>query len=107
MAGHVYVNTFGENDSKVFSTQENYHYQIMQSLTERGYAKVQGGVLKNEEKWMGPEGGFIVHVSLAKGGKAVFFMTRDEDTADRVAEALKLSVPGIALHPATPVDAPE
>lgn len=107
VAGRVYVNTFGENDSKVFSTQENYHYQIMQSLTERGYAKVQGSVLKDEEKWMGPEGGFIVHVSLAKGGKAVFFMTRDEVTADRVAEALKLSVPGIALHPATPVDAPE
>lgn len=54
MAGRVYVNTFGENDSKVFSTQENYHYQIMQALTERGYAKVQGGVLKGEEKWMGP-----------------------------------------------------
>jgi hypothetical protein len=107
VAGRIYVNTFGENDSKVFSTRENYHYQIMQSLTERGYAKVQGSVLKDEEKWMGLEGGFIVHVSLTKGGKAVFFMTRDEVTADRVAEALKLSVPGIALHPATPVDAPE
>lgn len=79
----------------------------MQALTERGYAKVQGSILKDEERWMGPEGGFIVHVSLAKGGKAVFFMTRDEATADRVAESLKLSVPGIALHPATLVDAPE
>lgn len=107
MAGRVYVNTFGENDSKVFSTQENYHYQIMQALTERGYAKVQGSILKGEERRMGPEGGFIVHVSLAKGGKAVFFMTQDEATADRVAESLKLSVPGIALHPATLVDAPE
>lgn len=107
MAGRVYVNTFGENDSKVFSTQENYHYQIMQALTERGYAKVEGGVLKGEEKWMGPEGGFIVHASLAKGGKAVFFMARDKATVDRVTEALRLSIPGITLHPAEPVSVPE
>jgi hypothetical protein len=106
VAGRVYVNTFGENDSKVFSTQENYHFQIMQALTERGYAKVQGGVLKGDEAWMGPEGGFIVHASLAKGGKAVFFMTRDQDTADRVIEALKISIVGITLHEPVKIDQP-
>lgn len=34
-------------------------------------------------------------------------MTRDEATADRVVEALKLSIPGITLHPAESVSVPE
>ena len=106
MAGTIYRNTFGEDNREVYATQRDYHFQIMQALTERGYAKVEGGNLRGKG-WMGEGGGFVVHASLKEGGKAVFFMTRDAETADKVTEAIKLSVPGIALHEKIKVSAPE
>lgn len=108
MAGTVYRNTFGEDGLVVFSTKQVYHAQIMQALTERGYASVKGDILNLKgETWLGEDGGYIVHASLKDGGKTIFLMTRDAKTADRVIEAVKLSVPGIALHEKIKVEPPQ
>lgn len=106
MASTVYRNTFGEDKKVVFSTKDNYHYQIMQALTERGYSPVTGDALKGDESWIGEDGGYLTHASLKDGGRAVFFMTRDKETADRVIEALKISIVGITLHDPIKVDRP-
>lgn len=101
----MYVITFGEDDQKIFSTKDNYHYDIMQALTERGYAKIQGGSLKGES-WIGKDGGYVVHADLAKGGKAIYFMTRDLMTASKVSEAVRLSKPGVSLHEPVKISSP-
>ena len=75
MAARIYVNTFGAKGERSFSTVEDYHFQVMQALTERGYIPVEGGVLAKGESWVGEDGGFVVHAKLKKGGKAVFFMS--------------------------------
>lgn len=107
MAGTVYRNTFGNEGRVVFSTQRNHHFQIMRALTERGYARVDGDTLKDQEGWLDGNEGWLVHVNLEGGGKGVFFMTQDADTSDRVTEALKKSFPGIELHPKEKVSSPE
>jgi hypothetical protein len=106
MAFVAYRNTFGKDGKVVFSSKDNYHYQIMQALKERGYTDVEGDILK-EGSWLGEDGGYIVHASLKEGGKAVFFMAQDAETADLVTEAVKLSIPGIVLHDKIKVDPPQ
>lgn len=107
MAVTVYVNTFGEDGERSFTTARDYHLQVMTALTQRGYAKVVGSLLEEGQSWMSPEGGYVIHAKLAKGGKAVFFMTQTEATADKVFEAVTLSIPGIHLEAPVPVLAPE
>lgn len=107
MAGMIYVNTFGTDGERSFSTVRDYHFQVMQALTERGYARVEGATLNKTQTWMGQEGGYIVHAKLAKGGKAVFFMAQTQETAEKVIEAVRLSIPGINLEGPVKVSAPE
>jgi len=106
MGSRIYVNTFGSKSERSFSTNENYHYQVMQALTERGYSPVQGSAL-NEGTWVGEDGGYIVYAKLAKGGKAVFFMAQTQETAKKVSEAVKMSIVGIHLDEPVKVEAPE
>ena len=107
MAGELFVNTFGPNDDQSFSSNLKYHYQVMNALTERGYTKVEGGKLSEGESWIGDDGGYVVHAKLEKGGKAIFFMTRTRGAADKVIEALKLSIVGIHLDEPIKVSVPE
>ena len=107
MASRIYVNTFGEKGERSFSTVDGYHFQVMQALTERGYTPVEGSHLDKGETWVGEDGGYIVHAKLAKGGKAIFFMTQTEETARKVTEALKLSIPGIFLEEPVKIGVPE
>lgn len=102
----VYRNTFGADRLEVFTYYQNYHFQIMRALTERGYSDVKGDTAPGNA-WMDEEGGYIVHASLEKGGKAVFFMASTMTAIDKVIEALRLSIPGITLHQPVKVDRPE
>lgn len=107
MAARIYVNTFGAKGERSFSAIEDYHFQVMQALTERGYIPVEGGVLAKGESWVSEDGGFVVHAKLGKGGKAVFFMTQTEETAKKVVEAVRLSIPGIGLEEPIRISVPE
>lgn len=107
MAGLIYVNTFGSNRERSFSTVRNYHYQVMQALSERGYASVEGGTLDGDSSWLGESGGYVVHAKLAEGGKAVFFMAQTEETVKKIIEAVQLSIPGINLEEPVKISAPE
>lgn len=107
MAGTIYVNTFGVNEERSFASTRDYHFQVMNALTERGYADVKGTTLEEGQSWIGEDGGYVVHAKLAKGGKAVFFMAQTEETVEKITEAVKLSIPGISLEPPVKISAPE
>lgn len=108
MAARIYVNTFGKDEYKVFSLKDNYHAQIHQALTERGYTQIVGSTLEEEEGgWMGKNGGYVVHAHLKGGGKAVYFMARDLATASKAMEAIRLSNPTIVMDDPQEVSLPE
>lgn len=101
----IYRNTFGSEGLAVYTYKDNYHFQVMRALIERGYAEVEGGTLR-DASWMGPDGGYVVHATLKDGGKAIFFMARTMEVIEKVTEAVKLSTPGIALHEPVKVERP-
>lgn len=102
----VFRNTFGSEGLEVYTYKDNYHFLVMRALIERGYADVQGSTLR-DDSWMASDGGYIVHATLEKGGKAILFMARTMEVIEKVTEALKLSTPGIALHEPVKVTRPE